>query len=115
MSQMAAGGADPIDMRQRIQRHPPVQHRRIVAQFRSHPGVGEFVRGREYPQQQDVENGFLKVQVHGLPVAYLRRITAAQSPNSATTATNGMTADAPTSAIVRVAVEFRAAGVFVGA
>jgi hypothetical protein len=36
-------------------------------------------------------------------VDYLRRITAAQSPNSATTATTGITAVAATSVIVRVA------------
>ena len=53
------------------------------------------------------ENSFLKVRVDG--AAYLRRITAAQSPKSATTAITGITADAATSAIVRGAVESSAA------
>ena len=57
-------GPDPIDMRQRIERYASIQARRIVAEFRSHPGVREFVRRGEYPQHDYVEQGFQQVKVH---------------------------------------------------
>ena len=44
-------------MRQRVQRDAALQARRIVAQARGHPGMREFVRRGEQPQQRDVQNG----------------------------------------------------------
>ena len=56
--------AQPVHVRQRVQRQPALEARGVVAQPGGDPGVSEFVRRRENPQQQHVENRGLKIQMH---------------------------------------------------
>ena len=63
-SSEVAAGRITVHVRHRIERHASLAPRRIVAEPGSHPGMGEFVRRRQHPEQRNVNESGPVIKFH---------------------------------------------------